>query len=89
MLVVDTGLRGVVDFVELEDVLALAEPGVLVECVFGVDEVLLGSEYVFVVVRSEDEQEDVLREDAPDVLRVPVVLVDLPSARAFRSFFIL
>ena len=55
MLVVETGLRGVVDFVELEDVLALAEPGVLVECVLGVDEVLLGSEYVFAVVRSEDE----------------------------------
>ena len=55
MLVVETGLRGVVDFVELEDVLALAEPGVLVECVFGADEVLLGSEYVFVVVRSKDE----------------------------------
>ena len=55
MLVVETGLRGVVDFVELEDVLALAEPGVLVECVFGVDGVLLGSEYVFVVFRSEDE----------------------------------
>ena len=57
MLVVLTGLRGVVDFGELEDdlVVALVEPGVLVECVFGVDGVLLGSEYVFVVVRSEDE----------------------------------
>ena len=55
MLVVETGLRVVVDFVELENVLELADAGVLVECVFGADEVLLGSEYVFVVVRSEDE----------------------------------
>ena len=91
MLVVETGLRGVVDFVELEDVrvVELADAGVLVEYVLGVDEVVLGSECAFVVVRSEDEYADVLREVAPDVLRVPVVLVDLPSARAFRSFFIL
>ena len=89
MLVVETGLRVVVDFVELENVLELADAGVLVEYVLGVDEVVLGSECVFVVVRSEDEYADVLREVAPEVLRVPVILVDLPSARAFRSFFIL
>lgn len=91
MLVVLTGLRGVVDFGELEDdlVVALVEPGVLVECVLGVEDVFLGSAYVLVEVRSEDEYEDVLRAVCPEVLRVPVVLVDLLSVRAFRCFLIL
>ena len=57
MLVVETDLRGVVDFGEYEEVcvVELADAGVLVEYVLGVDEVVLGSECVFVVVRSEDE----------------------------------
>ena len=70
-------------------VVELIEPETLVDEALGVDDVLFGSVYILVEVRSEDEYEEVRGELVPEVLRVPVVLADLLSARAFRSFLIL
>lgn len=92
MLVVVVGLRGVVAFCELEVVRAteLVEEDALDEEELGAVDVLLGSVYDLVEERSEDEyEEEALRDLDSDVLRVPDVLVDVPSARALRSFFIL
>ena len=65
------------------------EPETLVEEALGADDVLFGSVYVLVEVRSEDEYEEVRGELVPEVLRGLAVLVDVPSARALRSFLIL
>ena len=70
-------------------VVELIEPETLVEEALGVDDVLFGSVYVLVEVRSEDEYEEVRGELVLEVLRGLAVLVDVPSARALRSFLIL
>ena len=70
-------------------VVELIEPETLVDEALGVDDVLFGSVYVLVEVRSEDEYEEVRGELVPEVLRGLAVLVDVPSARALRSFLIL
>ena len=70
-------------------VVELIEPETLVEEALGADDVLFGSVYVLVEVRSEDEYEEVRGELVPEVLRGLAVLVDVPSARALRSFLIL
>jgi len=92
MFVVVVCLRGVVAFCALEfvRVTGLKEADALDEEELGVVDVLLGSVYDRVDVRSEDEyEEEELRNLVSDVIRVPDVLVDVPSARALRSFFIL
>ena len=70
-------------------VVELIEPETLVDEALEVDDVLFGSVYVLVEVRSEDEYEEVRGELVPEVLRGLAVLVDVPSARALRSFLIL
>lgn len=91
MLVVAVDLRGVVVFGELTFVRVdeFVELDVLGDEALDVEDVPFGSVYVLVEVRSEDEYDDVLLELEPDVLRVPVVRVEVPSARALRSFLIL
>ena len=70
-------------------VVELIEPETLVDEALEVDDALFGSVYVLVEVRSEDEYEEVRGELVPEVLRGLAVLVDVPSARALRSFLIL
>ena len=84
-------MRGVVVFGGLTVVRVdeLVEFDALVDEVLGAEDVPFGSVYVFAEVRFEDEYDDVLLELDPDVLRVPVVRVEVPSARALRSFLIL
>ena len=91
MTLVVVVFRGVVVFDELVVVLVveLIEPETLVDEALGVYDVLFGSVYVLVEVRSEDEYEEVRGELVPEVLRGLAVLVDGPSARALRSFLIL
>ena len=91
MTLVVVVFRRVVVFDELVVVLVveLIEPETLVDEALGVYDVLFGSVYVLVEVRSEDEYEEVRGELVPEVLRGLAVLVDGPSARALRSFLIL
>ena len=65
-------------------------PEELVGCVLGGVVVFLGPVYIFCDERSEDEYEEEALRDALLVdVQVPLDLEDVPSVRAFRSFFIL
>lgn len=88
MLVVVVAFRGVSELAIVR-VDELFELDALTDEVLVVEDVLLDSADVLVDVCSVEEYEEELRDLDSDVLRVPAVLVDVPSARALRSFFIL